>query len=70
MKRTTTELYGYVPKEMLDKRAFLAKFFKARAKIRVAELQKVKFEDRDDALINDCLKAQKHWQRFLDEEIK
>jgi len=70
MRRTTTELYGYVPKEILDKGKVLANFFIAKAKIRVTELQKEKFEDRDDALINDCLKAQTHWRRLRDEEIK
>ena len=69
MKRTTVELYGQVSEEMLEKRKNLAEYFINKAKARVTKLQDVRFEDRDDALINDCLNAQTHWARLRDEEI-
>jgi len=67
MRRITSELYGVVPKEILEKRKELAEYFIKAAKKRVKELQKVEFLKRDDALINDCLKAQEHWKKLGEE---
>ena len=69
MTRSTHELYGEVPRDILETRNSLARYFKDAAKKRVTVLQKVPFNNRDDALINDCLKAQEHWKKLLEEEI-
>ncbi len=70
MRRNTTELYGIVDSDILESRDRIAKYFKKKAKKRITELQEVNFQDRDDFLLNDCLKAVSFWNDLLNEEIK
>ena len=69
MKRSTTELYGAVPRDILETRDSLAMFFIVASRDRLKELQSVPYKEMDDALIEDCLKAQEHWEKLLREEI-
>ena len=69
MKRSTHELYGEVPRDILETRNSLAKFFIGASKERIEELQSIPYIQTDDALIEDCLKAQEHWEKLLREEI-
>ena len=69
MKRSTTELYGAVPRDIIETRNSLAKFFIGASKKRIEELQSIPYIQTDDALIEDCLKAQEHWEKLLREEI-
>lgn len=64
MRRTTKELYGEVPKVIFIVRAFLANYFIKASKRTVTKLQLVSMKERDDALIEDCLKAQEYWDRL------
>ena len=69
MKRSTSELYGTVPRDILDTRNSLAKYFIEASKKKIKEIQSVGFYKRDEALLNDCIKAKEHWEKLLDEEI-
>ena len=70
MKRTTVELYGPVPNYIIKKRKELAEFFIDRANKRIVELLKTPLMERDDALIDDIIKARKFWQRLQEEKIE
>jgi len=69
MQRTTTELYGVVPRDIFETRNSLAKFFIEASQKKIRELQSVPYVQTDDALIEDCLKAQDHWKKLLEEEL-
>lgn len=69
MKRSTSELYGAVPRDILDTRNSLAKYFIEASKKQIKEIQKIELNKRDEALLNDCIKAKEHWEKLLDEEI-
>jgi len=64
MKRSTNELYGIVPRDILETRNSLAKYFISAAKKKIIDLNEVAIETRDNRLIDDCLKAVEHWERL------
>jgi len=70
MNRTTKELYGIVPSDIIATRNSLAKYFIDSANKRIVELNKVLYMDRNDELITDCIKAREFWEKLISEDLQ
>lgn len=71
MKYSTQELYGNIPKELIDKRKEVLKEFREYAQANLRELLKNKpIVEVDDKLFNAILHAMDWCKGIIEEEIK